>query len=368
MSFKKITKVFIATLCAVCIAQPVFADVAKKAEVEKTEKMIKVKTAWVIGQEAFPLWYAKKQGWDTNLGLDVEMQMYQTGQAALLDFDVNNWFLGGLGALPTLLGARNGNMSVIGVLSNEAKANVIMVKADSPILANKGVNADYPMIYGSPESLKGKKLLLTEATSAQYAVDMWLKALNVPEKDVHMQNITQELALISFEHNKGDAVALWPPYSFVGFDSGWKTVATAKDVGAELPFFFVVNTAFSEQHPNTTKDILALYIRAIEWALDAPRAEFVKELQEYYKEMLRLDYSVDMVELQLNALEVFNLEQQKKLLATTDNRSIARKWQNDITAFFVNEGLLPEAEAKKVTGSEYISSKFIDMITAEDIK
>ena len=356
MTFKKITKIFIATFCAICMAQPAIAE------------PVKLKTAWVVGQEAFVVWYAKKQGWDKELGIDINMQIYQAGKDALQDFGVSNWFIGGLGALPTLMGAMEGNLSVIGIANNEAKANAIMVKADSPILAQKGVNPEYPSIYGSADSVKGKSILATKASSARYTASMWLEALALTDKDVELKDTPQDIAIISFEHGKGDAVALWAPYTFEGDTNGWKTVATAKDVHAELPIFLVVNTAFAEQHPNVTKNFLVMYMRGVKWMANAPRKEVVSELQEYYKEILHQEHTDDMVNLQFNAVELFNLKEQKKLFAVTDGKSIARKWQNDITDFFASEGVLSKADVKKLNGSEYITSKYIDMITSKEVK
>ncbi|MEG2139520.1 MAG: nitrate ABC transporter substrate-binding protein, partial [Bilophila sp.] len=33
----------------------------------------KIRTAWLDGQETFPIWYAKEKGWDKEVGLDLEM-------------------------------------------------------------------------------------------------------------------------------------------------------------------------------------------------------------------------------------------------------------------------------------------------------
>jgi len=356
MTFKRITKFFIMAFCAVCVAQPAFA------------KTVTLKTAWVVGQEGFVVWYAKKQGWDKAVGIDIDMQIYQAGKDALKDFTSDIWFIGGLGAIPTVIGAAEGNMSVIGIANNEARANAIMVKPNSPILAQKGVNSDYPAVYGSAASVKGKIMLASKATSSHYTLHMWLKALNLTEKDVEMKNIAQDIALLSFEHDKGDAVALWAPFTFVGDENGWKTVATARDVHAELPIFLVANTAFTKQYPDVTKNFLAIYMRGIQWMLDAPREEVAKELQIYFKEVLHQDYSDDMIDLHLGVFELFNLADQKKILAVSDGQSTARKWQNDITTFFVREGLFSKADIEKVTGSKYITSKYIDMVTSKEIK
>lgn len=368
MKFKNITKIFVATFCVCCMAQPALAETTTTIVAKPVAKLIKVKTAWVVGQEAFAIWYAKKQGWDNEVGLDINMQIYQAGKDALIDFNVNSWFIGGLGALPTIMGAAEGNMSVIAIAGNEAKANAIMVRADSPMLTAKGINNDYPMIYGSPATVKGKTILVSKATSAHYVLHMWLKALALTENDVKLQNLTQEFALLSFDHGKGDAVALWAPYTFVGAENSWKTVATAKDINAELPIFLVANTAFTEQYPEVTKNFLGIYMRAVQWILDTPRQEVIAEIRAYYKDVFNQDYSDTMVNLQFDIFEVFGLETQKKLFAITDKTSKARAWQNEISSFFTTQGILSTVDAEKISGSSYITSKFIDMITPAEVE
>ena len=368
MKFKKVTNIFVAAICAVCITQPAFAEPVVNPVTETVAETVKVKTAWVVGQEAFALWYAKKQGWDKEAGLDIDMQIYQAGKDALQDFGANNWSIGGLGAIPTIIGASKGNMSVIALAGNEAKANAIIVREDSPMLTEKAVNSDYPAIFGSPATVKGKTFLVSKHTSAHYTLSMWLKALALTEKEVNIQNLAQEFAILSFEHNKGDAVALWAPYTFVGTARNWKTVATAADVNAELPLFIVANTAFTEQYPEVTKNFLAVYLRGVQWGLDAPREEIVTELQEYYKELFHQDYSDTMVNLQFEVFEAFGLEEQKRLFTVTDNESTVRNWQNEIFAFFVSEGLFSKASIEKTAGSNYITSKYIDMVTPTEVK
>lgn len=81
--------------CSVCLcfawgrpSQPRSAD------------LVKVPTAWLPGQEGFPMWYAKQQGWDKEAGLDVHMYAFDSGADALRAFPAKSWVFGGLGAVP----------------------------------------------------------------------------------------------------------------------------------------------------------------------------------------------------------------------------------------------------------------------------
>ena len=213
-----------------------------------------------------------------------------------------------------MLGALRYNMSVIGLGNDEAMANAVMVREDSPILKTKGYNKEYPNIYGSPESVRGKTILCTRVTSADYALHLWLNALGLKESDIVLKNLEQAPAMTAFDYNIGDAVVLWAPFTFVGDKRGWKTVGTPKDLGKHLPIVLVANTAYATQYPDVTANFLALYLRGVNWLQTAPREEVVKQFQKFYLDWAGQDYSTDLINLNFDTYEFFNLEAQQKAL------------------------------------------------------
>lgn len=329
--------------------------------------LVKVPTAWLPGQEAFPLWYAKQQGWDKAAGIDLQILAFESGADALRAFPAKSWVFGGLGAVPAMLGALRFNMSVIGLGNDEAKANAVMVRADSPILKTKGYNKAYPDVYGSPETVRGKTILCTRVTSADYALHLWLKALGLKESDVTIKNLDQAPALAAFDYDIGDAVALWAPFTFVGDRRGWKTAGTPKDMGKHLPIVLVADTAYAVQYPDVTVTFLSLYLRAVNWMQSAPRAEVVKQFQKYYLDWAGQDYSTDMINLNLDTYEFFNLEAQKKLFSLSGGSSQVQQWQNELTDFFASAGLLTEKDLVKLQGSTYVTPKYIDLVTPQAV-
>ena len=222
--------------------------------------LVKVPTAWLPGQEAFPIWYAKQQGWDKAAGIDLQIYAFDSGADALRAFPAKSWIFGGLGAVPAMLGALRYNMSVIGLGNDEAMANAVMVRADSPILKTKGYNKEYPNIYGSPESVRG-----------------------------------------------------------------------------------------------------------VNWLQTAPREEVVKQFQKFYLDWAGQDYSTDLINLNFDTYEFFNLEAQKKLFSTSAGPSQVQQWQSELAEFFASVGLITEKNLKEIQGSSYVTSKYIDMVTPQAV-
>ena len=78
MKMKSWLKSVVIALCVVSLAGPAFA--------KKGDSLVDVKTAWVTGQECFPIWLAKKNGWDKEKGMNIVTNFYGSGHEALEDF------------------------------------------------------------------------------------------------------------------------------------------------------------------------------------------------------------------------------------------------------------------------------------------
>lgn len=361
MKIKSWLKSVVIALCVVSLAGPAFA--------KKGDSLVDVKTAWVTGQECFPIWLAKKNGWDKEKGMNIVTNFYGSGHEALEDFAVNNWSIGGLGAIPTLNGAQNGNMLVIGIANDESKANAIFVRPGSPILNKKGITSSFPNVYGSAVDIRKKSFIVTRLSSAHYTFVKYLEVLGVSPKEVQVKYLDQALGLLSFEHAKADAAVFWAPYTFMANGKGYVTAATAYDVEARLPLYLVVNKAYAEQYPEVTKNFLVLYFRGINWLLNAPRDEAVKEMQAYYKEMFGLDYSETMLDLNFNVFQLFDFAKQKELFAAKENgMSEAQVWQENIANFVLEYGSVQKNLQKNILGSKYVVPTFINMIQESDLK
>lgn len=362
MKIKSWLKSVVIALCAVSLAaSPAFA--------QKGDNLVDVKTAWVTGQETFPVWLAKKNGWDKEKGMNIVTNFYGSGNEALEDFAVNNWVIGGLGAIPTLSGAKNGNMLVIGIANDESKANAIFVRPGSPILNKKGITSSYPDVYGSAVDIRKKSFIVTRLSSAHYTFVKYLEVLGLSPKEVQVKFLDQALGLLSFEHAKADAAVFWAPYTFMANGKGYVTAATAYDIDARLPIYIVVNKAYAEQYPEVVKDFLALYFRGIHWLLNAPRDEAVKEMQAYYKEVFGLDYSETMLDLNFNVFELFDFAKQKQIFSAKDNgMSEVQAWQESIARFVLEYGSVHKSLTKNILGSKYVVPTFINMIQESDLK
>ena len=127
-----------------------------------------LRTAWLGEHEAFLTWYAKEKGWDKEAGLDIAMLRFDSGRDLIENVKAYDWAVAGCGAVPAMRATMSDQIEVIAVANDESLSNAILTRPDSPILASRGFNPDFPNVFGTPESVKGKTVLCPKKTSAHY--------------------------------------------------------------------------------------------------------------------------------------------------------------------------------------------------------
>ena len=348
---KKIVHMIAAVMIFALSAQPLLAS-----------ETVKVPTAWLGEQEAFLIWYAKEQGWDAEAGLDIQMQLFDSGADILNALPSGQWVFAGMGAVPAMLGNLRYNTSIIALGNDESACNAVMVHPDNPIAKVKGWNKDYPDVLGSPETVKGKTFFVTTLSSAHYALHSWLEILGLNTGDIVIKNMGQEQALKKFQGNVGDGVALWAPYMFAAEDGGAIIAADVRAAQKGHPIVLVADTAYAEKHPKVTAAFLGVYLRAVDMFKNTSPEELVGEYQRFYKSFVGKEYEAALALKDLQCHPVFALEEQLELFDDANGPSQVQKWQADITAFFRAVNRITDEEAKKVEGGKYVTDTYLNLV------
>ncbi|MFR6518887.1 MAG: ABC transporter substrate-binding protein [Bilophila wadsworthia] len=220
-----------------------------------------LRTAWLGEHEAFLTWYAKEKGWDKEAGLDIIMLRFDSGKSLIENVRAYDWAIAGCGAVPAMQATMSDQVEVIAIANDESSANMILTRPDSPILAEKGFNPDFPNVFGTPESVKGKLILCPKKTSARYLLDKWLAALGLEEKDVKIEELEPTPALGAFKNGYGDILAVWSPFTREAETLGFKVAAHSQDCGATQPVLLVADRAFTEKNPDAVRAFLKVYLR-----------------------------------------------------------------------------------------------------------
>ena len=351
--------------------------------------LVKVPTAWLDEHETFLMWYAKEKGWDKEAGLDIEMKLFNSGPDILNALPAGEWRFAAVGALPAMLGNLRYGTSIIAQANNEAALctsvvmmgalryntyvianadeefliNRVLVRPDSPIAKVKGWNKDYPEVYGSPETVRGKTFLATTLTSSHYALSTWLHVLGLKDSDVVIKNMDQSQVVGAFENNIGDGIAIWAPHTFIVQEKGG--VVFAGDIvhcKKSNPIVLIADTKYAEAHPDVAAKFLSVYMRAVDLMKNTPPKQFVEEYQKFYLEFVGKEYNYNQALLDLETHPLSNIDEQLAIFDDSKGPSQAQLHQSDIAAFFSGVGRITADEAAKVADGKYATNKYLKLL------
>lgn len=311
--------------------------------------------------ETFPTWLAMQEGLDKKAGLELKLVYFDSGMPQIEALAAKQWEVGATGGVPMLMAALRYNSYMIGMTHDDGFNNMVMVRADSPILKVKGKNPKYPEVYGSAELIKGKTILTTTVSSGHYALSSWLKVFGLKDADVKIQNLEQGQAVAAFDSGKGDIVSLWAPFSMTGFSKGWKMAANGPQCGANIPLVIITSKDFGDKNPEQVARFMKLYFQMI----DRQKKETVQQAgmyQKFLKEWAGMDMSMDLVKLDIDLHPMYDLEENLKIFDGSKGPSIAYKQMSAIADFFTDNKRFKPEEREKVMKRSFITDEFLKRV------
>lgn len=112
------------------------------------------------------------------------------------------------------------------------------------------------------ERLKGKRIGYVEGSSAHHALLQGLASAGLGERDVELIPMGVDEMPEALEQKRIEAFSAWEPAP---------SVALAKSMSHRVVFrgqstdFFILSRSFEEQHPEAARQIVAGFVRAVEW-------------------------------------------------------------------------------------------------------
>ncbi|MDD4701578.1 MAG: ABC transporter substrate-binding protein [Desulfovibrio sp.] len=325
-------------------------------------RLVRVPTAWMDEFETFLMWYAKEKQWDKEVGLDIEMHQYNSGEEILSALPTGAWVYAGVGVIPAIMGNMRNNVTAIAIGADEAAANGVVVRADSAIAAVKGWNKDYPEVLGSPDTVRGKTFLVSDLSSSHYALSSWLGVLGLQDSDIIMRDMVQGLVVANFENRIGDGVALWAPQLYLALEKGGVLAADLKTCGKSSYTYIIANAAYANEHPEITAKFLSVYFKAVDEYMSKSPEVFLQDYRRFYLAWAGKDYDEAVLRRDMKSHQILDLPEQQQFFDESNGRSLAQKDLEAIARFFGNMGRLGREEILKIDASSYASDKFIKLV------
>lgn len=355
----KITSSFFVGLISAILISPVQA-----LESENNDALEHVKMTMLMEHEGFLVWYAKQQGWDRDLGLDLELSIVNTSGLDIINDKRDHpdrWELTCIGAVPAIIASEDVPIKIFGIANDESYATDIMVQSDSEILNVKGWSREYPNVYGDPESIRGKTFFLRYGTSSIYTLSNWLNIFGLKEDDVNIVDSSLSDAIEKMNNREGDGMVLWAPENYEALKQGHQIVAHAAQVGAFVPVIFVADYDYAEKHPDVLAKVLALYDRVVQIQNDD-----VFKLILSYKQFLMLYtgkvFNEDFCIYDLKSHPTYSISEQITMFTSTNEytsgmenleQNIAKKFEKLPTKSAIPLSFFGK-KYKRETTSEYL--------------
>lgn len=353
-------KKIIALLMALTLSVTVFSacsDGNKKSDNGKKET---VRLALMTTGFTVPLYYADVQGYFEELGLDVSIEYFANGPAineAIASGDID---IAGMGEMPSVTGAITNKSKIVSWMTDDEASIQCYARNDSDIVKEgKGHLKDYPEIYGTAKSWKGKEVICAKGTSSHYGLLATLEALGLTEKDIKLTNMEGTAGAAAFASGTGDI--------FFGFDPQWAEfyqnsdkytqISTCKNAGRGLYNMLVVSEDFYKNHGDSVTKFIQAMLRAEE--------EFRADENTYYSAMYDWQNTYgscteDIAKYSASIKELASPQEQKaKFEAGKDGTSEVSKSLDIVSQFMVDNKVISAADKKVFDESNSVDPKFL---------
>jgi sulfonate transport system substrate-binding protein len=179
---------------------------------------------------------------------EIQWKEFTSGPPLLEALDAGAIHVGGVGNTPPLFAAAgNSKLRAIQAATYGGTGDAIVVPKDSDIK--------------SVSDLEGKKIAVTEGSSANYNLLAQLDKAGVDYKDVETQNLQPSDALAAFDAGHVDAWAIWEPYtSQAEHDAGARVLTTGNGLVNGYVFQVASDEAMADK---ATKAALEDYVGRI---------------------------------------------------------------------------------------------------------
>ena len=309
-----------------------------------------------------PLWAAEKSGELKDAPFTDTFMLFSSGAPQVEALAADQWDVGTMGAIPTMLAGMRYGYKIIGISNDESETNDLWVRPDSPLLKTKGANPAHPDIYGSAADWKAKKVLATTVSTGHYALTATLSALGLKDSDVSIVHMEQGQAFTAFNAGEGDILQLWAPASYAAEAKGWVKVSSGTRAGVMIIGGIGVRKDFAEQHPDLVVEWLDVYMRSVEKTKAHPE-ESAGPLLTYFTEYCGMELTKEQVAMEFKYRPLFTVEEQIQAMKDKDKMPA---WMNGVAKFLLSQGRINEKEYDRYVKANYnIDPTFMEKLAAK---
>jgi ABC-type nitrate/sulfonate/bicarbonate transport system substrate-binding protein len=284
---------------------------------------------------SLPYYIASEKGWWKEVGLEPQFSTFPSGAPQVAAAASKSWDVGGTGSAPATLGAQRFDILTIGITNDESIGNALMARKDEAEAIRK-----------SPQSLKGKQLLLTTNSTGEYAALACLAKWGLVNKDMQVVNLNQQEIISAFATGTGALAGVWAPNIYTLEErTAAQLICSGKDAGVTIPGTLIARKAYAAENPDKVAAYLAVYLRAIAWE-KGHRNETIKLMKEFYQKT-GINLPEKYLAREIDTRPTFTLDEQLKLFDRSGGSSDVDQWFSKLGEYLKGTGTLQEAPQPK---------------------
>ncbi|WP_281071565.1 ABC transporter substrate-binding protein [Succinivibrio dextrinosolvens] len=327
----------------------------------------RIKVTMLMEHEGFLMWYAVKNGFDKKVGVNIDLTILDSNGIEIMNRHRENpsdWDVTCVTSIPLIVGSNQMPLEIVGIANDEANTTGVYVRPDSDILKVKGWNEDYPDVYGSPETIKGKTFAIKTLTSGAFMLVKYLEIFNLDFTDIKIVDLAGKDSILALEKGEVDGIGIWSPDTYLAERKNLKQVTTADDVGVEIPLMFMVDKKYIEDYGDVVAKMLAAYMMAVEAQIENPRS-LTKDYQRFLRKYSKFEFTKEFCEYDILRHSVIPLETQLKMFEKKAmGKSTVQKLESTIASSLML--ILYDSQtsdfvmtSKQVKNPRYITDKYL---------
>ncbi|MEE0230609.1 MAG: ABC transporter substrate-binding protein [Peptococcaceae bacterium] len=284
-------------------------------------------------------------------GINMKMQYFDSGMPMVQTVPANQLAIMSNGSVPSLMSALRYDTPIVGISSNESRANAVLARSDDNVFKTKNENGT----FGTAEDLKGKTILTTTVSTGTYTLSKYLESLGLTENDITVKNLEQAQAIAAFESGEGDYLVLWAPFLYTGYEKGWKEVANAEQVGADCLMLWVADPKLAKENPDAIANMLAMFDEGAT-RFNKEGKKLAPEISQFFSDWAAMNVDEENAALDIESHDIYSLEDQLEML---ENGDLLKAMQGT-ASYFEGQGKYTAEDVQKLEDKGYcIDSSFL---------